>query len=62
MRFRLLEEEETEIKTVIEEERRHGGRTGELEKRLMELEGLKRLLPSMRSDEARRSEALPSYA
>jgi hypothetical protein len=62
MRWRILEEEEAEIKTVLAEERSSGGHAGELEKRLLELEGLKKLKPSMRSSQAQQSEALPSYS
>jgi hypothetical protein len=61
MRWRLLEEEEEEIKVVLAEERGSGGHAGELEKRLLEIEGLKKLKPSMRSGVARQGETLPSY-
>lgn len=61
MRFRLLEEEEAELKVIIEEEQRDGGNVGEMEKRLLELEGLKKLLPSLRGHEAREAEKLPAY-
>lgn len=56
-RWRLLEEEEREICIVMDEETRAGGeqRIGHLEKRLMELQGLARLKPSLR---ARRESAI----
>jgi hypothetical protein len=61
MRWRLLEEEEEEIRTVVDGERRSGGSVGELEVRLKEIEGLKGLKPSLRSAESRAAETLPSY-
>jgi len=62
MRWRLLEEEEAEIKTVMEEERSIGRLVGQYEGRLKELEGLMKLKPSLRSHEARKAEVLPEYA
>ncbi|KAF2815219.1 uncharacterized protein BDZ99DRAFT_459146 [Mytilinidion resinicola] len=60
-RWRVLLEEETEIKGVIDAEREDDGAVGSLEKRLKELEGMIRLKPSMRSIEARQAEQLPDY-
>jgi len=68
MRWRLLEEEEAEIEVVLGEEREHGGegRTGELEKRLLEVMGLMRVKPSNRQEArphgAHESDLLPAYS
>jgi hypothetical protein len=64
MRWRLLEEEEHEIKTVMGEERSTGGENvGHLEKRLLEIDGLKKLKPSLRARRASNvHETLPAYA
>jgi hypothetical protein len=47
-RWAVLEDEEREIKTIGEETKRVGGDVGHYEKRLLEIEGLKKLKPSMR--------------
>ncbi|KAK3079672.1 hypothetical protein LTS18_004172 [Coniosporium uncinatum] len=63
MRFRMLEEEKTEIETVMDEERRHGGgNVGHLEKRLKEIEGLMGLRPSQRGEAVRAADELPGYS
>jgi len=48
-RWRVLEEEEEEIKVVMHETKAVGGDVGHLEKRLLEIDGLKRLKPSARA-------------
>ena len=60
-RWRVLEDEEKDIETVLEAERSTGGVVGTLETRLKELEGLIKLKPSIRSDMARDAEVLPAY-
>jgi hypothetical protein len=65
MRWRMLEEEKTDLQAIIEEERREGGgQIGHLEVRVLEINGLWRLAPSLR--EGRRvqrglDEELPGY-
>jgi len=65
-RWRILEDEEREIQTVLREEQEAGGdqaKVGHLEKRLMEINGLKKLKPSLREREARGdAEVLPGYS
>jgi len=64
MRWRLLEEEEAELKVVLEEETAQEGRkVGELEKRLLVIEGLKMVKPSMRKESGRveHNDVLPAY-
>ena len=61
MRWRLLEEEEEEIRTVMDEERSISGLVGHFENRLKELEGQMKLKPSLRSHEARKADVLPEY-
>ena len=66
-RWQVLEDEENEIKTVMEEAEAVGGDVGHLEKRLLEIGGLKKLKPSMRLREGRASShvsvehKLPAY-
>ena len=60
-RWRVLEDEEKDIETVLEAERSTGGVVGTLETRLKELEGLIKLKPSIRSEMARDAEVLPAY-
>ncbi|OCK81717.1 hypothetical protein K432DRAFT_9755 [Lepidopterella palustris CBS 459.81] len=60
-RWRVLQEEEAEIRTVIGAEREIGSATGTLETRLKELEGLIRLKPSLRSSHMRDATPLPRY-
>ena len=65
-RWRVLEDEEREIQTVLKEEQEAGGdhaKVGHLEKRLMEIDGLKKLKPSLREREVRGdAEVLPGYS
>jgi hypothetical protein len=58
-RWAVLEDEEKEIKTIEEETRRVGGDVGHYEKRLLEIEGLKKLKPSMRAKQHQQHP--PSY-
>jgi len=51
-RLQVLEDEEKEIETVIEEVNAVGGEVGHLEKRLLEIGGLKKLKPSLRERRA----------
>lgn len=64
-RLQVLEDEEKEIKTVMEEAEAAGGEVGHLEKRLLEIEGLKKLKPSMREGRASSRDSvhdkLPAY-
>jgi hypothetical protein len=64
-RLQVLEDEETEINTVLEEVKAVGGEVGHLEKRLLEIGGLKKLKPSMRegrgSAQAPVQDKLPAY-
>ena len=64
-RLQILEDEEKEIKTVLEEVTEVGGVVGHLEKRLLEIGGLKKVKPSMRdrrgSVQAPFEEVLPAY-
>jgi hypothetical protein len=60
-RWRVLEDEEKDIETVLEAERSTGGAVGTLETRLKELEGLIKLKPSIRNEMARDAEVLPAY-
>ena len=64
-RWRVLEDEEREIRIVLSEERAAGGGLGavsNLEMRLMEIQGLKRLKPSLRERRANeQAENLPEY-
>jgi hypothetical protein len=68
MRWRLLEEEEAEIRVVLGEERANGGeeQVGELEKRLLEVQGLMRVKPSNRKEVrpqgAHLNDELPPYS
>jgi len=63
VRWRLLDEEINEIKSVISEESMHGSaEIGHLEVRLMELEGLWRLKPSLRLERTTMAEELPEYS
>ncbi|KAF2472589.1 uncharacterized protein BDR25DRAFT_313093 [Lindgomyces ingoldianus] len=59
MRWRVLIAEKEELETVIKESKEAGGDIGGLEKRLKELEGLLRVKPSLRGEEARKGEVLP---
>jgi hypothetical protein len=64
MRWRMLEEEKRDLIVIISEERRHDGENnvGHLEKRLMEIEGLWKLKPSLRRKrENPAQEVLPGY-
>jgi hypothetical protein len=64
MRWRMLEEEKKDLMIIISEERRHGGEynVGHLEKRLMEIDGLWKLKPSLRRKrETTVQEVLPGY-
>lgn len=64
-RWQVLEDEENEINTVMEEAKAVGGDVGHLEKRLLEIGGLKRLRPSLRerrsSTQASAQGTLPAY-
>jgi hypothetical protein len=62
-RWAVLEDEEKEVKTIIEETKQVGGDAGHYEKRLLEIEGLKRLKPSMRQARpaAHAEQAPPAY-
>lgn len=64
-RWRVLEDEEKEIQTVLTEEREagdHEAEVGHLGKRLMEIEGLKKLKPSLRERQASGEDnMLPGY-
>ena len=64
-RLQMLEDEEKEIKMVLEEVKAVGGEVGHLEKRLLEIGGLKKLKPSMRegrgSGQAPVQDKLPAY-
>jgi hypothetical protein len=62
VRWRVLDEEINEVKTIILEERMHGSEEiGHLEVRLMELKGIWRLKPSLRLQRSTTEEALPEY-
>jgi hypothetical protein len=58
-RWAVLEDEEKELHTVIEETKRVGGDVGHYEKRLMEIEGLKKLKPSLRVPKTTNQEQPP---
>jgi hypothetical protein len=61
-RWKVLEGEEEEIKVVMQETKAVGGEVGHLEKRLLEIEGLKKLKPSARAGQKNPdSEHPPSY-
>jgi len=64
-RWQVLEDEENEIKMVMEEAEAVGGDVGHLEKRLLEIGGLKKLRPSLRerrsSTQASVHGKLPAY-
>ena len=64
-RWRVLEDEETEIHIVLSEEQAAGGglsAVSSLEMRLLEIQGLKRLRPSLRERRASGpAENLPEY-
>ncbi|ORY03929.1 hypothetical protein BCR34DRAFT_573074 [Clohesyomyces aquaticus] len=63
MRWNVLIGEKQELETVISETRQAGAdQIGGLEKRLKELQGLLRVKPSLRGEEARKKESLPGYA
>jgi hypothetical protein len=61
-RWKVLEGEEEEIKVVMQETKAVGGDVGHLEKRLLEIKGLKKLKPSARAAQQNpQSENPPSY-
>ncbi|KAF2117320.1 hypothetical protein BDV96DRAFT_644745 [Lophiotrema nucula] len=60
-RWKVLIGEQQELKTVIEAEREECGNVGTYEKRLLELEGLLRLKPSLRGKAAEEGQTLPGY-
>jgi hypothetical protein len=61
-RWKKLIGEQEELKVVIEAEKSGGGEVGSYEKRLVEVEGLMRLRPSLRGEGTREREDLPAYA
>jgi len=61
-RWKVLQSEEDEINVVMEETKAVGGQVGHLEKRLLEIKGLKSLKPSARAGPQNpQSEHPPSY-
>lgn len=60
-RWKVLIEELDELKTVMHAEQETGGATGTYEKRVKEIQGLLRVLPTMRSQIGKSNEALPPY-
>jgi hypothetical protein len=60
-RWKGLIGELDELRIVIDAEKETGGNVGTYEKRLAEVEGMMRLLPSLRSKQAKEDEALPEY-
>lgn len=61
-RWKVLIGEQEELKVVIEAEKETGGDVGSYEKRLVEVEGLMRLRPSLRGEAKMEEEGLPEYA
>jgi hypothetical protein len=60
-RWKKLIGEQEELKVVIEAEKSSGGDVGSYEKRLVEVEGLMRLRPSLRGETKREGKELPGY-
>jgi hypothetical protein len=63
MRFKVLKGEWEELKVVVQAEGEADAeaKVGTYEKRMREINGLLRLKPSMRSEQARQDEVLPEY-
>jgi hypothetical protein len=60
-RWKVLIGELEELRVVIEAEKESGGNVGTYEKRLAELEGMMKLRPSFREEQAKGNETLPKY-
>ena len=60
-RWKKFAGEQEELKAVIDAEQSSGGTVGTYEKRLIEVEGMMKLRPSLRSEQERENETLPGY-
>lgn len=60
-RWKKFAGERQELMDVMHAEKESGGTVGTYEKRLAEIEGLMKVMPSLRAEQAKQNEQLPEY-